>query len=497
VVNFSRAPKTSALMLQRLSIISVVVAGAYAQAAPVVGGVVNAATFKSGAIAPGTLITIFGSGLSTSTGTASSVPLPTTLAGTVVLLNEQPISLSFVSPGQINAQLPFKLPNGSARLTIRDANGGTASASIPIADSSPGIFTITADGKGEAIATHSDSSLIKRASGKYARGGETVVLYCTGLGDVDGTPFAGEPAPISPLPSAIQKVEVIMNGKPANVVYAGLTPGSVGLYQINVVVPDQLGGDVSTRIRIGTSTSNETTINVSGTFTLGVRYTGVLQPRDSSEKLQLEFSGLSTTGNLFTGAYTISRQGVTMDRGTFAFQRTESILVVQGKSTAGDSFYAKMDTFDAGQSFIGVLLQDSQKQDSWYAEFTIVIVTATTPVPPAVLPGRPLSSAAVEGASVFGQHGKYLGKITWNSFDRESIGNTFGPHGSDYSATSIFNSFSQDGSEFSALSAFNELAGRPPIIYVNGQAKWYSSVKATKTPRIAPSQLYWCIGRSK
>ncbi len=484
-------------MLQRLSFISMLIAGGYAQAAPVVGGVVNAATFKSGAIAPGTLITIFGSGLSTSTGTASSVPLPTTLAGTVVLLNEQPIPLSFVSPGQINAQLPFRVPNGSGRLTIRDANGGTASTYIPIADSSPGIFTITADGKGDAIATHSDSSLIKRASGKYARSGETVVLYCTGLGDVDGTPFAGQPAPVSPLPRAIQKVEVVMNGKPANIVYAGLTPGSVGLYQINVIVPDQLGGDVSTRIRIGASTSNETTINVSGTFTLGARYTGVLQPRDSSEKLQLEFSGLSATGNVLTSAYTITREGVNIDRGTIAFQRTESIFVVQGKSTAGESFYGTMDTFDAGQSFVGLLLQDPQNLNSWYAEFTIAISTSTTPVPPTTLPGGPLSCAAVEGASVFGQDGKYLGKITWNSFEHESIGNTFGPHGSEYSATSVFNSFSQYGSEFSALSAFNELAGRPPIVYVNGQPRWYLSTNAIKTPRIAPSQLYPCIGRSR
>ena len=79
---------------------------------------VNVATFKRGAIAPGTLITIFGMRLSSSTAAASSVPLPTTLAGTTVSFNDQPIPLSYMSLGQGNAQLPFRVQKGTVKLTI-------------------------------------------------------------------------------------------------------------------------------------------------------------------------------------------------------------------------------------------------------------------------------------------------------------------------------------------------------------------------------------------
>ena len=140
---------------------SLFAAAALAQTAPVINAVVNAATFQAGALAPGTLITVFGTGLS-SPPTASTVPLPLTLGGTVVLLNDQPIPLLLVSAGQINAQLPFLLPSGAATLAIRDSSGGTVSLSVSISEASPGIFTVSANGKGEAMATHSDSSLVER-----------------------------------------------------------------------------------------------------------------------------------------------------------------------------------------------------------------------------------------------------------------------------------------------------------------------------------------------
>lgn len=489
------------ILLLRLTFVALFCVGTFAHAAPVIGATVNAATFKTGPIAPGTLVTIFGTGLSTATATASSVPLPTTLGGTVVLLNGLSIPLAFVSPGQINAQLPFRIPTGSATLTVRDANETTANSILSIAASSPGIFTTTANGKGDAIATHANSALVKRATGEYALVGETVILYCTGLGDVNGSPVAGSAAPSSPLPGALQKVEVLMNGLAANVVYAGLTPGSVGLYQINFIVPGGVGGDVPTTIRIGTATSNETIINVAGTFAVAANYSGTLQPRNSSEIWQLDFNSLTSSGTTghYAGTYTLTRAGAVVDRGSFDFQATQTIFIVQGKSVAGDPFYAAMDTLDAGQSFYGILLEDFQKQDSWYAQFTVV-AKAPTPAPPppppgGTLPGGALSCSAVEGALIFAQDGKYIGKITSNRFDQDSIGNTFGVYGSQFSTTSIFNPFGQYGSEFSSLSAFNTLAPTPPVIYLKGVAQWFLTTNSTKTPRLAPAQLYPCIGR--
>jgi len=463
-----------------------------------VSGVVNAATFKAGALAPGTLISIFGSGFSTGTVSASTVPLPTTLAGTSVLVNEIPIPLFFVSAGQVNAQLPYGLAPGSARLSIRDSSGALSTISIGIAASSPGIFTRTSDGKGTAIAVHADYSLVNRAIGEYAKSGETIVIYCTGLGNVAGFQAAGIAAPSSPLPSATQTVEVLMGGQAARVVYAGLTPGSVGLYQINVVVPSGIGGDVDVTIRSGSATSNAASINVAGTFTLAANYSGTLRPKGSAELLQLDFSSVvaTNTQGRFNGSYSLSRSGSVLERGLFDFLTTDTVFIVQGKATSGELFYAVMDTLDAGASFIGVLLTDPKNMDSWYADFEVVKRTPSLPplsaTPP---PGGTFACTAVEGAAIFSQDGKYLGKITSNRFDQDSIGNQFGPYGSQFSQTSIFNQFGAYGSDFSSTSAFNPFASTPPIIYINGRAQWFLTVNSIKTPRISPTQLYPCIGK--
>src|SRR5688572_17332326 len=86
-------------------------------AAPAVNAVVNGASFSGGPIASGTIVSIFGTGLARTTVSAPGLPLPTTLDGTVVTINSQAIPLFFVSPTQINAQIPFRLQAGSAQLS--------------------------------------------------------------------------------------------------------------------------------------------------------------------------------------------------------------------------------------------------------------------------------------------------------------------------------------------------------------------------------------------
>src|ERR1700722_12133443 len=117
-----------------------------AQTIPVsIEEVVNAASFAQGPIAPGTIISVFGSGMARSTTVASSLPLSMQLDGSSVPLNGQSLPLFFVSPGQINAQLPFEVQNGPAQLTVTNATGLRASIGINIAAASPGIFTLTSD----------------------------------------------------------------------------------------------------------------------------------------------------------------------------------------------------------------------------------------------------------------------------------------------------------------------------------------------------------------
>jgi hypothetical protein len=164
-----------------------------------------------------------------------------------------------------------------------------------------------------------------------------------------------------------------MDGQPAEVIQARLAPGFVGLYQINFVVPDQLGGDVRTFIRVGRATSNETVINVGGSVDVEERYSGVLQPRNSAEKLQLNVTSVAefSSGGLFTASYTVTRAGAVVDTGTLSFQPTNTTFLIEGKSTTGRLFFGVMDTFDAGRRFSGIFLQDPLKPDTWYGEFTI------------------------------------------------------------------------------------------------------------------------------
>src|SRR5262249_45647195 len=151
-------------------------------AAPVVNAVMNSASYQQGALAPGTLVSIFGTGLARSSNQATTLPLPTSLEGTSVTVNGQAVPLLFVSATQINAQLPFQLQSGPAQLLVTDATGATGSRPITIAAASPGTFTTTVDGKGEAISVHADFKPVRKATGENARIGETIVLFCTGLG---------------------------------------------------------------------------------------------------------------------------------------------------------------------------------------------------------------------------------------------------------------------------------------------------------------------------
>lgn len=471
----------------------------YGQSLPVVGGVVNAGSFVPGPVAPGTIVGIFGTNLASQTVSATSLPLPTALAGTSVTLAGQPLPLFFVSSGQINAQIPFGLPNGSAPLIVRNLNGPSSAFSVPIAATSPAIFTTTADGKGTAISVHVDFKLVQKISGQNANAGETIVLFCTGLGAVDGFSTAGVAGPSSPLARTSQPTTVTMDGRPAQVSFAGLAPGFAGLYQINFVVPVGVGGDVVTTVNVGGVTSNATTINVRGAYTLGASYSGTITSK-AGDKFPVSVGPFaSQSATIFTSPYSIFSGGLAVDRGSFLLQSTTTFFTLLGRSTVtGGTFVGIMDTLDAGKSFFG-LLYDSDSLDkikdaeSWYASFVFTLDAPVIPVIPPILSGVSAACASVEGA-VISSGNQFLGRVTSNTFAADSIGNKYGLYGSAFSTTSIFNEFGPYGSPFSLTSAFNSLATNPPIIS-KGTAAAYLTTNQLKTPRIDPRELYPCIGR--
>jgi uncharacterized protein (TIGR03437 family) len=193
--------------------------------------VVNAASFTT-ALAPGGLVTIFGSGLSNSTSSAPGFPLPTSMGGTTVTVNGTSLPLIYVSPGQINAQLPMDV-RGTATLAVA-SSAGAAQAPINIADAAPAVFT--------GGVQHANGTLVSASA--PAVPGETLVIYATGLGPVNGPLTSGQAAPQSPLYSAVNPVVVNFGSESATPSYAGLTPGYAGVYQVNVAVP----GDLATNV---------------------------------------------------------------------------------------------------------------------------------------------------------------------------------------------------------------------------------------------------------
>uniref|UniRef100_Q01ZC1 Metallophosphoesterase n=1 Tax=Solibacter usitatus (strain Ellin6076) TaxID=234267 RepID=Q01ZC1_SOLUE len=193
---------------------------------PVLSGVVNGASFLP-SLATGELVSIFGQSLATDSQ-APGFPLPLSLGGSTVTLNGTPMAITFSSPAQINAALPLDAVGTS---TLRVTNSaGFAEAQVSINDSAPAIFATGI--------THAGGAAVSAAA--PAAPGETLTIYMTGLGQVDGKLAAGQAAPSTPLLHVLAPVLVQIGTAQVSPDFAGLAPGFVGLYQVNVAVPQDL-----------------------------------------------------------------------------------------------------------------------------------------------------------------------------------------------------------------------------------------------------------------
>jgi len=201
------------------------------------GAVVHGASQRADVpIAPGSLVTLYGANLSDGTTGGISLPLPVESQGTEVLLGGQALPILFASPGQINAQLPFGLPSNAAlQVVVRRRDQISVPELFVVAPAQPGIFTKNQQGTGQGIVVRSDQITLAEA-GTPARPGEAVVIYGTGLGPVTQPVAPGAPSPVSPLAATVSPVTVSVGGRPAQVLFAGLTPGFAGLYQVNAIL---------------------------------------------------------------------------------------------------------------------------------------------------------------------------------------------------------------------------------------------------------------------
>jgi uncharacterized protein (TIGR03437 family) len=222
------------------------------------GAVINGASFATGApIAPGSIASVFGSNFGSSA------------AGVTVLIGGIVAPLLAVTPQQINFQVPWQLSGQTqAALTVTSGDLTSAPVTVPLASEAPGIFALNSAGQGAVLVanTASIAAPVDMFPGsRPAQRGEYISIYCTGLGGVTHQPATGAPADGNPLSLTLTNPMIVsIGGTSATVVFSGLAPGFVGLYQVNVQVPSSspTGSAVPLTISIGGSTSKQASIAI-------------------------------------------------------------------------------------------------------------------------------------------------------------------------------------------------------------------------------------------
>jgi minor extracellular serine protease Vpr len=217
-------------------------------------GAVNAANYVSQPPAPGSYISLFGTNFAATTASYGTPYLPVSLNQVSVSFDNPNVSvpghLVFVSPGQVNVQVPWELqgqPSVQIKVSVSDSSGLVYT--IPLAAYSPALFEIPSGGQNIA-ASLDESNNIVTTSNPVARG-HVVQLFGNGLGPVNNQPASGDPAPLSPLATTTSTPIVSIGGVSAQVSFSGMTPGNAALYQINAVVPDSAAGLQPVTISIG------------------------------------------------------------------------------------------------------------------------------------------------------------------------------------------------------------------------------------------------------
>jgi len=213
------------------------------------------------ALAPGTIVAIYGQNLvspATLATQPATIPLPTVFNGTSVIVGGLQSPLYYVSAGQINAQIPFELQPGQQYQVIVSANGAlTTPDTIQLSSAAPGLAAFA---DGTLIAQDAvTGSLVSQTS--PAKAGEYLVAYLAGMGDTNVTVPSGTASPSSPLASPADVPVLTINGTQYPILFAGLTPGLVGLYQLNFQAPPGLpAGDITIVVSQDGQPSNQTVL---------------------------------------------------------------------------------------------------------------------------------------------------------------------------------------------------------------------------------------------
>ncbi len=240
-----------------IAILFLSVAVAYGQPEIQEGSTVNAADYSRD-LAPGGILVVFGSELAPEYIPAASIPLPVSLGGTSVELVDggmaTPLPLYYVIPTQVAAQAPYEVTPGKAYgIRVRTAAGVSVEDAVTFSEAAPKYFAINHEGFGRVVGADMEGEFLLRSNPMMP--GDWYVLYANSMGQTDSPAVTGDGAgdgSVRPLNTITGDVKVVINEREALVDWAGLTPGLVGLYQINIQSPyNEDVGDVGAWLSLG------------------------------------------------------------------------------------------------------------------------------------------------------------------------------------------------------------------------------------------------------
>ena len=221
------------------------------------GGIVNNAD-SAGTVAPGGIVSAYGvfplntpvvcQASPLGVCAAKSAPLPTTLSGLSMQFSGIPVPLFYADEFIVNGQVPWELGGQSTAQAVVNVNNQTGlPQTVHLAAYSPAIFTMSSP-LGTPVGAILDSNyqpvnIVSNSENGLESyysvvPGDVIQIYCTGLGPVTHQPATGVATPITPLATTTTMPIVTIGGANATVLFSGLTPTAVGLYQVNVIVPN-------------------------------------------------------------------------------------------------------------------------------------------------------------------------------------------------------------------------------------------------------------------
>jgi uncharacterized protein (TIGR03437 family) len=223
-----------------------------------------------GALAPGMIAEVFGTNLAASAGSTGILPLPTNFNKTFAQVGPYQAPLYFLSSGQVNLQIPAEITGTQQVPIVFSVNNAlTLPVMLNVVPGGPGVLSKfdgptppSVQNNAHIIAQHLDGSAVTTAS--PGKPGEYLVMYLVGLGATDPAVPSGMAAPSNPLANVTAKPVVTVDSLPSSVYFAGLTPGFVGLYQIDFLVPTGVHtGDVVVTVTQNGIAANPTLLAVS------------------------------------------------------------------------------------------------------------------------------------------------------------------------------------------------------------------------------------------